>query len=338
MTRKLMITAAVLVVAVGAVADDAADTSISGFVDASYSRDMTAGDGEFGLDQVEVDIVHQATDSILLRADVEWVKDGEDFIAQVEQGYMTYALPAGWRFTFGKFNAPIGFELLDPPDMYQYSHALVFDYGLPTNLTGFSVARELGHGLDFVGHVSNGWDANSATGKHVTWGGRLGFTRGGFSGGLAGISGREDAADDDIVDPFSFKRTVLDIDLKYERGSWVFGGELNQGRVTTTAADATTKDWHGFMVMSHVDLASWAGITLRYGSFDDADGWALPEIDGKPQQIQSLTLCPTFVLHQGLGALLEVRMDSSDRDGFTDDDGQATDTRTVVAFEMTYSW
>jgi hypothetical protein len=35
---------------------------------------------------------------------------------------------------------------------------------------------------------------------------------------------------------------------------------------------------------------------------------------------------------------VEVRVDSSNRDGFTDEGGQATSTRTVVAFEMTYSW
>jgi hypothetical protein len=337
MKANLIITVAVLVAAVGAMADEVGDTAITGFVDASYSRDITEGHGEFGLDQVEVDIVHQASDRVLLRADVEWIKDGDDFIAQVEQGYMSYTLPHGWSFTFGKFNAPIGFELLDPPDMYQYSHALVFDYGLPTNLTGFSLAKDLGHGLDFIGHVSNGWDANAATGKHVTWGGRLGLTYGGFSGGVSGISGREDA-DDDVADPFSFKRTVFDVDLKFEQGNWVVGGELNQGRVTIAEPDAAAKDWHGFLLMTHVDLVSWMGLTVRYGSFDDADGWALPEVDGQPQKIQSLTVCPTFVLHEGFTALVEVRVDSSNRDGFTDEAGQATSTRTVVAFEMTYSW
>ena len=335
---KLTITVAVLAVAAGAFAGDTPEpTAISGFVDASYARDLTAGEGEFGLDQVEVDIIHQASAGIMLRADLEWIKDGEEHVAQVEQGFVAYTIQTGWRFTFGKFNAPIGFELLDPPDMYQYSHALVFDYGLPTNLTGLAVSRDLGHGLDLVAHVSNGWDADAATGKHVTWGGRLGFSRGGFSGGLSGISGREDRDDDGQADPLSFKRTVVDVDLKLERGSWVFGGELNQGRVTLSGADAS-RDWFGMMVMSHVGFSSWAGLTLRYGRFDDGDGWALPEVDGQPQTIESFTLCPTFTLHEGLGVLVEARFDRSDRDGFSDADGRPTDHRTVIAFEATFSW
>ncbi|MCH7859583.1 MAG: hypothetical protein IID14_07795 [Candidatus Marinimicrobia bacterium] len=38
--------------------------------------------------------------------------------------------------TIEKFSASIRFELLDAPDMYQYSHSLVFDDALPTNLRG----------------------------------------------------------------------------------------------------------------------------------------------------------------------------------------------------------
>ena len=68
-----------------------------------------------------------------------------------EQGYVTRSRAGSQDLegnypilTFGKFNAPIGFELLDAPDMYQYSHSLVFSRGLPTNLTGAMLAMDLG--------------------------------------------------------------------------------------------------------------------------------------------------------------------------------------------------
>ncbi|HEX05212.1 MAG TPA: hypothetical protein ENH10_08690, partial [Bacteroidetes bacterium] len=116
------------------------NTDVSGFVDASYWGNLDEQGHEFALDQAEIDVERSMDDvGIVLRVDFEWVNDGAGgFNEGLEQGYMNYTLPfmPSMNFTFGKFNAPIGFERLDPIDMYQYSHSLVFDNCLPTNLTG----------------------------------------------------------------------------------------------------------------------------------------------------------------------------------------------------------
>lgn len=313
----------------------AGETKITGFVDASYSYNSSEKNGEFSVDQVEVDIIHRASERSLLRADIEVIKDGEDFLAQIEQGFMTYTLPHTWDFTFGRFNAPIGFEMLDPMDMYQYSHSMVFNYGVPINLTGASLAKDFGPGFDIVGHVSNGWEANAMAGNNVTWGGRLGYGQGGFGGGVSYVSGKEETEEEDeMAEPVPFKRNVFDVDLSFATGAWVFGGEFNLGKVTTTV----DQDWTAFLVMTHVKFSSRAGFTLRYDGFDDKGGWNFPEVAGEPQNIQSLTFCPTFMLDENFRALLELRLYKSDRNGFTDRDDLPTDSNTSVAFEMTYSW
>jgi hypothetical protein len=334
--RKTILIAAVLAVAAGALAQE---TEITGFADASYFYDTAAKNGEFGLDQVEIDIIHQASAKTLVRADLEWVKNGETFDAQVEQAFMTYTCNGGWDFTFGKFNAPIGFELLDPVDMYQFSHALVFDYGLPGNLTGAAVGRAFGPGLDIVAYVSNGWDRNTMAGANVTWGGRLGYTNNGFAGGVSAISGKEEDLAEEEADPTAFTRTVFDVDLSYETGIWLFGGEYNQGKVTTPIdGEDVDQEWNGFLLMTHVNYASWTGLTVRYDTFDDKDGYAFGPVGEENQQVHSFTISPTFTLDENFGALVELRIDKSDQDAFLDSDGEATDTRTTVAFEMTYSW
>jgi hypothetical protein len=330
MNRAIISVLAVLALVGPAQAGDTPD--ITGFADASYFHDLNAGQGEFGLDQVEVDIVHQASDATMVRADLEWVKDGEDFVAQVEQAFMSYTCPGGYTLTFGKFNAPIGFELLDAPDMYQFSHALVFDHGLPTNLTGFMVGRDLSDVLDLVLYGANGWDANTASGKNLTWGGRLGFAPGqGLAGGLSAISGKEENPLGSL-----FTRTVIDVDLGYESGPWVFGGEFNSGKVTLP--DDSELTWTGFLVMSHYTVNDWAGLTVRFDHFDDADGYAFGMVGDQYQARQALTIAPTFTLDDGFGALVELRMDMSDQEAFLDSDGLATDSQTTLAFEMTYSW
>jgi len=307
------------------------ETRITGFVDASWFYDTARANGEFGLDQAEIDVHHQASDKARVRADLEWIKNGEAFDVQVEQAYLAYLPGAGWTVTFGRFNAPIGFELLDPVDMYQFSHSLVFDHGLPANLTGVSLARDLGRGFDLVAYGCNGWDRNATGGPNLTWGGRCGYARGGFGGGVAAISGQEtDAA------AAASTRTVVDVDLRYERDRWLFGGEYNQGYgATDHAAD---QDWTAFLVMARYAVAAWAGLTVRYDRFDDEDGYAFDAVGGQYQRRQSLTVAPTITLDDGCCAVVELRLDRSDQDAFTDGDGAATDRQTTIAFEMTYAW
>jgi hypothetical protein len=331
--RHLILVMMLLILAT-AIPASAGDTTISGFVDASWFWDTAAPNGEFGLDQAEVDIEHQASDKTFMRADLEWVKNGEGFDAQVEQAFMTYVPRCGWAFTLGKFNAPIGFEMLDAPDMYQFSHSLVFDFGLPTNLTGFSVSKDLGQGFDVIAYGVNGWDQNTETGANLTWGGRAGYASGGFSGGLSAISGSEEMEAGEGMTKFS--RTVLDVDLSYELPGWVFGAELNRGMVTL--ADDSEQEWMGMLVMAHHDFNDWAGLTVRVDQFDDADGYAFDAVGGEFQVRRSFTIAPTFTLDDGFGALVELRIDTSDQDAFVDGDGEPTGNMTTVAFEMTYTW
>lgn len=333
--RRMNLTIVVLAAVLAAGAATAQETRITGFVDAAWSYDASTRAGVFGLDQVEIDVEHQAGEQALVRADLEWLKDGEGFLAQVEQAYLQYNARCGWALSVGRFNAPIGVESLDPTVMFQYSHSQLFTYGAPTNLTGLKLARAWGNGMDLTAHVSNGWDRATAD-KHVTLGGRLGLVRGGFSGGLSAISGKEDTPGLEPGDPSSpLTRTVLDADLTFVRGAWRFCGEFNSGDVTVTGGDA---QWTGVMAMAHVDFCPRSGLTVRVDQLDDADGYLFGTVDGAVQTRRSLTIAPTFTLAEGLGALFELRVDQSDRDAFLDSDGLPTDSAVTFAAEMTGSW
>lgn len=327
--RTLILIAAALLLAGGALAQ----TEITGFADAAATWNPADQAVEFGLDQVEVDVIHQASDQTLLRADLEWVKDGEEFVAQVEQGYMVYTARCGGSFTFGKFNAPMGFEAMDAPDMFQYSHALVFDYGLPGNLTGAMFDYPLDSGFAVKAYVVNGWDANTRAGKTMTFGGRLGYEKDEFFCGVSGISGKQDM--DDGVDRYELTRTVVDVDLGWARDAWTFGGEFNLGTATIAGVD---QSWTGLLAMAHYDFTDRAGLTVRYDWFDDADGYAFGPVGSEFQVRQAIAIAPTFAIAENCGALVEVRFDMSDQDAFVDADGDPTDMNTNVAFEMTYSW
>ena len=141
----------------------------------------------FSFDQLEIDLEKELAEGISLRADIDFIEDG----VSVEQAFISFKLfkvrgVATPTVTFGKFNAPIGYELLDAPDMYQFSHSLVFDNALPTNLSGLSISQNLGVGLDLVVYIANGWDVNFADDSLMIFGGRLVY--GGIEGLGLGLS------------------------------------------------------------------------------------------------------------------------------------------------------
>lgn len=334
---------------------------VGGFIDVSYERDIDGNAGEFGLNEVELQVVQEAGSKTAFRADVDWVKDGNEFVADVEQAYVKHTPGGSWTFTFGKFNAPFGFENVDAPDLYQYSFGLVSDYGAPGNLTGLKVGRPIGDLFEASAFVVNGWDQNANNNRMKTFGGRLDFGNDAFAAGVAVISGKEGGGgpaewmvkrEDPGTDPefdmeYEFKRTMIDIEFSYEPEAWVFGGEVNIGRVRIPAAvsaveegsaDDIEQEWFGLLLMAHRSLTDVLGLTVRYDYFDDKDGYAFDLVEGKAQTRQAVTIAPTLSLDEGLDAVLEFRMDMSSGKVFQDSDGKPKDSSLNVAFGITCNW
>lgn len=308
---------------------------ISGFVDASYFVDDNADSNSFGLDQIEIDITKEIKDWASLRLDLNHSPSGGGTITAddvIEQGYLTITAPVGngVAFTFGKFNAPIGFELLDAPDMYQFSHALVFDNGLPTNLTGLMASTSFSEMVDISFYIVNGWDNNPDGNKNKTVGGRLGITpMEGVNVGFSAITGDDSSVAGENMTVFDIDGTITTIP------NLTFGLEFNFGKenkASTTGGDA---NWFGFLLMGHYDYAEWAGITFRYDYFDDEDGARLGGTANNTQQ--AITISPTFVIADGFGALFEYRHDFSNKNVFATGSGM-TDNNDTFAFEMTYAF
>ncbi len=316
---------------------DEAVTSISGFVDASYSGNLNTNENTFGLDQAEIDVARLIGDGAgALRVDVEWVKVGNGWQLDAEQGYMDYRMPFCGKVTMrmGKWNVPIGFEALDAPDMFQFSHTLVFDHGLPTNATGLMAMADVGYGVNLTAYATNGMDMNENSNEAMTYGGQVGYSMGEkFFIHLSYISGTEDQDQLTLT-------TITDIDFGYYiQENWIVGGEYNMGTFDNGTDDF---GWNGFMVMTHYDFTEMVGLTVRYGSFTDSDAYVFGWMDanGNPAELtlSELTIAPTFYLGNGMGALIEYRMDMAGEDYFDDGDDGLTKSKSTIAFEMTYTF
>lgn len=246
------------------------DLVISGFVDGSTELPVEEDtDLGFSFDGLEIDIMKDYGDGVSLRADIDFGEGSAD----VEQAFVTVG-----GMTFGKFNAPIGWELLDAPDMYQFSHTLVFDYSLPTNLIGFSYARELGAGLDIVVYVANGWEINFADDDKPIFGTRIGY-------GMAGIAAGLSLIQNDVQD------LVIDIDATIDMvENLLIGLEVNSGGYR----DPVSGDGElGWMVMANYSFPMFA-LTLR--------------LDGLAEEGSTTTISPSYSFADGAGVLFEYRI------------------------------
>jgi len=297
---------------------------ISGFVDVSYFYDALGGNNTFGLDQIEIDLEKNFGGCGKIRADLEWVNDGAGGMQlMAEQGFVNWG-----GFTMGKFNAPVGFELLDAPDMFQFSHALVFNFGLPTNLTGVMYNHDFGKGWDVALHISNGWDQNVDVNTGKTFGTRIGWT---FKSkgclGFSFIRGAQAASEGDFL-------SLMDIDFTFNPGkALTIGCEFNKGSDYPSGQAA---HWLGFLFMTHYDVNDVAGLTFRYDFFDDQDGVRLGS--GVAEKRQALTFAPTFSLGEGMDAVVEMRFDLSDQNVFVDQKGNPAKQSFGFALEMIYSF
>ncbi len=325
--RRLLTILALAAVAGGAAGED---VEFSGFVVANWAYNTADLNGAFGVDEVELNMVHRAGRRAIVRADLEWLKDGEDHVAQVEQAFLRYTTRGGWTFTFGKFNAPFGFEENDRPDLYQSSFSLVSEHGLPGNLTGFSLGHDLGLGFEVTIFGCNGWDRDTKIHGAMSWAGRLAYAREGFDWGVTAISGKEEELPaDGGPRPYpTFTRTVFDLDVSFATARWLFGGELNRGEVVRQ--DGGKQLWSGFLLLARHEFDDRAGLTVRYDFFHDRDGYAFAPIAGRFQRRQSLAVAPTYELAPGLDVIVELRVDWSNREAFRDREDRPTDRSTTV--------
>ncbi|MBI4665987.1 MAG: outer membrane beta-barrel protein [Nitrospinae bacterium] len=333
--------------------DVAEGFKISGFVDVDYDYQDRSQLSTFTMEEAEIDIEKSIKDVGGLRVDLNYrstdrmtavsasetettatVPGLADITA--EQAFIYANLPAGLKLTVGKFNAPIGFELVDPNQMFQYSHAMVFIYGLPTNLTGAMVSGASGM-VDFSVYGVNGWDKISDDNKDKTIGGRLGLTPvEGVNVGLSYITGKEgsdaDGASPNNLSAFDIDSTItaipgLTIGLEYNSGKYEKQSVVNPGK------DA---DWAGYLVMANYAVTEKIGLTLRYDSFDDKEGARFGS--GVKEKRDAFTIAPIYTIAPGFVARAEYRYTKSDQKVFVDKDGASNDSVTDIAVDFVYSF
>lgn len=295
--------------------------TFSGFVDSSISSYLTpkaaASDGVvLGLDQVELDVDVTIQPGLQLRMDLNVFPSlGFDtsggaltiFDSLIEQGFAQWFVEGGDRGLFlraGKWNAPVGFETVDPTGLWQFSQGLLFSYATPANLTGFALGW-VGESTSAQLWVTNDWDRPS-TAKDASVGVRVQQELG--ETGTLGLSA--------MYGPLSADagRLMLDLDLVLTFGALRLAGQFNFGR---------QDDLNSLGLLFAANYAFTDTFSLT-GRFD----WLDRELTDNPYEGMSLTLAGLVTLTKGFDLIAEVRADLPD----------AGDTSVLAALELLASF
>jgi hypothetical protein len=317
--------------------------AVGGWVDAYYGYDVNGTDpllrsfdvqhDAFSLAAAEVNLARvPGPDSrVGFRADLWFGKsaditaafepeeDGREIYKHVQQAYVS-VLTGKVQWDAGKFVTPIGAEVIESQDNWNYTRSILFGYAIPFYHLGVRATVPVTETLSLAGCVVNGWNnaAELDGGKTFALGATLKPT-----GALTWVANYMVGKEAEELDTRHLLDTTLTLTATAKLSlmgnfDWGQEGDLNWWGVAGYARLQATPSW---------------AVAARYEYVDDTDGFMT--IGTKAQ---SITLTSDHTIAGTLKARLEYRTDFADEDIFEDDAGQAKGSQTTFTVGVVYSF
>ena len=185
--------------------------------------------------------------------------------------------------SFGRFDAPIGFERDDEPLNLVPTGSFNFEFARPAKLTGALARYAFSPRVTVAVLAANGWDEELDNNTGKTAGGRLQlFPARGAAVGLNALYGPEEDGTN------GNQRTLLTADATLQPVSrFILGLEANHGVQRTGGTGLT---WTGVAATAFWRFGRSIGLTVRGEVLDDPDGVTT----GAQQTLSSLTISPWY--------------------------------------------
>jgi putative OmpL-like beta-barrel porin-2 len=240
--------------------------------------------------------------------------------------------------TFGRFDAPIGFERDDEPLNLIPTTSFTFENARPVKFTGLMARYTLNPKVSVLGLVANGWDQVADNNSGKTGGFKLQvFPSSGFAVAGGVFYGPE--RDSTNGSP----RTLLTGDATWQ--PWqrlIVQAEAHRGSEAGT-------HWTGVVGQAFWRVGRSTGLTVRGEVMDDPNGART----GTAQQLSSVTISPWYFYREaqeGVFSNVEftsfrlpafsirpaLRIDHSDQPVFAKKDGTQTRSNVTALVELVY--
>jgi len=261
-----------------------------------------------------------------------------DATKHVLQAYASYVAPIGGGLTldFGKMYTPVGAEVVETKDNFNYSRGWLFAYG-PYYHAGFRVKYAFNDKAALSGFLFNGWDNvfenNVGENAGKTVGFQLGLTPSKkFALTQTYLAGPEaplaNAPDNSARDNWRhISDTVVSVyatDKLTLLGNFVYGSDADN--------DGVRGHWTGFAGYFKYAFNNRFAFAPRFEVFNDKDGLRT----GVAQTVKDITLTQEVKLLNNFITRFEYRRDFSNQRFFTNSAGVAKDNQNTFIFGISY--
>ena len=286
--------------------DSSQAVSLSGFVDAYYSRNFASPasrtnklrnfdipENQINLSLAEI-VFQKKAQPVGFRIDADFgtandVVQGiapygttpNTTLSNLQQAFVTGVIPIGNGLTAdaGKFVTHMGYEVIESKDNWNYSRSLLFAWAIPYYHTGFRLTYPFADNLAAALHIVNGWNTNGDNNAEKSLGIMVSYSPGssttltlnvmdGFEQ-PDGVNAGKKTVFDFIVTQNVTDALALSLNADY-------GDERLMGRLYT---------WKGAAVYGRYAFSSKSAFALRAEIFDDPGGYAtglgVPQLDVK---------------------------------------------------------
>jgi hypothetical protein len=261
-----------------------------------------------------------------------------DATKHVLQAYASYVAPIGSGLTidFGKMYTPVGAEVVETKDNFNYSRGWLFTYG-PYYHAGFRVKYAFNDKAALSGFLFNGWDNlfenNVGENAGKTVGFQLGLTPSKkfaltqtyLAGPEAPLANAPDVSardnwrriSDTVVSVYATDKLTL-------LGNFVYGSDADN--------DGVRGHWTGFAGYFKYAFNNRFAFAPRFEVFNDKDGLRT----GVAQTVKDITLTQEVKLLNNFITRFEYRRDFSNRRFFTNSAGVAKDNQNTFVLGISY--
>jgi hypothetical protein len=255
-----------------------------------------------------------------LTAAFEPASDGKEIYKHLQQAYVSL-LTGKVQWDVGKFVTPIGAEVIESQDNWNYTRSILFGYAIPFYHLGVRATVPVSDKVTLAGFLVNGWNNASEVNGGKTVAASLTFKP---SSTVTLVVNDMVGKEAEGLDTRNIFDTTLTLALGPKlsvMGNFDYGTE---GPVS----------WWGLAAYAKYQATPEWALVGRYEYTDDTDGGFMT-IGTKAQ---TFTVTSDHVIAGALRARLEYRIDKTDGEFFEKSDGSLTDTQQTFTVGLVYSF
>ena len=330
---------------------EARAVTVSGFAVGSYDWDRNARTNTFSGSKIALSLFRPWSDNLYLFGQLTTHLHTDEVTGEpateieIDNLIVSWTPPgaSSWSFTFGRFDAPIGFERDDEPLNLLPTNSFNFELARPAKLTGAIARYVASPTIAVAAYVANGWQVELDNNRGKTAAVRLDLLPAeGLAIGLNALYGPE------VAGTNAQQRTLLTLDGTFQPiTQLIVGLEVNHGR--QLVGGGVSSSWTGAAGTAFWRLGNSLGVTVRGETLRDEDG----VVTGTVQTLQSLTISPWYFYREaqeGIFSSIErtsfrlpafsvrpaVRIDHSNQPVFETASGGFRDTNVRGILELVY--